>query len=47
MPVMAKVVEMFATLNFDGDVNDDILLKIKNIILDFSSSGKLIIFKDC
>ena len=47
MPVMAKVVEMFAALNFKGDVNDDILLKIKNIILDFSSSGKLIIFKDC
>lgn len=47
MPVMAKVVEMFAALNFEGDVNDDILLKIKNIILDFSSSGKLIIFKDC
>ena len=47
MPVMAKVVEMFAALNFEGDVNDDILLKIKNVLLDFSSSGKLIIFKDC
>ena len=47
MPVMAKVVEMFSALNFEGDVNDDILLKIKNVLLDFSSSGKLIIFKDC
>ena len=47
MPVMAKVVEMFAALNFEGDVNDDILLQIKNVLLDFSSSGKLIIFKDC
>ena len=47
MPVKAKVVEMFATLEFDGEINDDVLARIKNIILDFSNSGKLIIFKDC
>ena len=47
MPTMAKVIEMSAAIDFDGDVTDDLLNRIKNILIDFSSSGKLLIYKDC
>ena len=47
MPTMARISEMFAAINFDGEVTEDIVNRIKNILLDFSSSGKLIVFKDC
>ena len=47
MPTMARISEMFAAINFDGEVTEDIINRIKNILLDFSSSGKLIVFKDC
>lgn len=47
MPIMAKVIEMSAAIDFDGDVTDDLLNRIKNILIDFSSSGKLLIYKDC
>ena len=47
MPMMAKITEMFSVINFDGEVTEDILDKIKKILIDFSSSGKLIVYKDC
>ena len=47
MPMMAKITEMFSAINFDGEVTDDILDRIKKILIDFSSSGKLIVYKDC
>lgn len=47
MPIMAKITEMSAAIDFDGDVTDDLLNRIKNILIDFSSSGKLLIYKDC
>ena len=47
MLLMAKVSEIFGAINFDGEVNDDIINRIKNILLDFSSVGKVIVFKDC
>ena len=47
MPIMAKITEMFSVINFDGEITNDILDKIKKILIDFSSSGKLIIYKDC
>lgn len=47
MPLMAKVAEIFGAINFDGEVNDEIINRIKNILLDFSSVGKIIVFKDC
>jgi len=47
MPLMAKVSEIFGAINFDGEVNEDIINRIKNILLDFSSVGKIIVFKDC
>lgn len=47
MPTMARISEIFAAINFDGEVTEDIINRIKNILLDFSSSGKLIVFKDC
>lgn len=47
MPLMAKVSEIFGAINFDGEVNDDVINRIKNILLDFSSVGKIIVFKDC
>lgn len=47
MPGMAKVIEMFTAIDYEGDLTEDILNRIKNIIIDFSSSGKLKAFKDC
>ena len=47
MPTMAKITEMSAAIDFDGDVTDELLNRIKNILIDFSSSGKLLIYKDC
>ena len=47
MPAMAKVVEVLSAINFKGDITEDVLSRIKNILLDFSSIGKLIVFKDC
>lgn len=47
MPIMAKVAEMSIAIDFDGDVTDELLDRIKNILIDFSSSGKLLIYKDC
>lgn len=47
MPTMAKIIEMFSVINFDGEVTGDILDRIKKILIDFSSSGKLIVYKDC
>jgi hypothetical protein len=47
MPLMAKVTEIFNAVNFDGEVDDEIINRIKNILLDFSSVGKIIVFKDC
>lgn len=47
MPMMAKITEMFSAINFDGEVTDDVLNRIKKILIDFSSSGKLIVYKDC
>ena len=47
MPTMARIVEMFAAIDFDGEIADDTINRIKNILLDFSNSGKLMIFKDC
>ena len=47
MPTMAKITEMSAAIDFDGDVTDELLSRIKNILIDFSSSGKLLIYKDC
>ena len=45
--MMAKINEMFSAINFEGEVTGDILNRIKNILIDFSSSGKLIVYKDC
>ena len=47
MPGMAKAIEMFTAIDYEGDLTEDILNRIKNIIIDFSSSGKLKAFKDC
>lgn len=47
MPTMAKITEMSTAIDFDGDVTDELLSRIKNILIDFSSSGKLLIYKDC
>lgn len=47
MPIMAKVMEMSATIDFDGDITNELLNRIKNVLIDFSSSGKLLIYKDC
>lgn len=47
MPTMARIVEMFSAIDFDGEIADDTINRIKNILLDFSNSGKLMIFKDC
>lgn len=47
MPTMAKVVEMFSAIDFEGDIQEDTIERIKNILLDFSSVGKLIAFKNC
>jgi hypothetical protein len=47
MPIMAKVAEMSTAIDFDGDITDELLNRIKNILIDFSSSGKLLIYKDC
>ena len=47
MPTMAHISEVFAAIDFEGDASEEVLERIKNILLDFSSSGKLIIFKDC
>jgi hypothetical protein len=38
---------MFSAIDFDGEVTDDILDRIKKILIDYSSSGKLIVYKDC
>ena len=47
MPVMAKVSELFEVFEFEGDVTEDLLHRIKNILLDYSTAGKLLVFKDC
>ena len=47
MPTMARIVEIFSAIDFDGDITEDTVNRIKNILLDFSNSGKLMIFKDC
>jgi hypothetical protein len=47
MPTMARIVEIFSAIDFDGDIAEDTVNRIKNILLDFSNSGKLMIFKDC
>lgn len=47
MPTMAKVAALFSALEFEGEVTPEILSKIQNILLDFSSVGKLIVFKQC
>jgi len=47
MPTMARVVEMFSAIDFEGEIQEDTIERIKNILLDFSSVGKLIAFKDC
>ena len=47
MPAMSKMIELFTAIDYDGEVNEEILTRIKNILLDFSSTGKLIMIKDC
>lgn len=47
MPEMSRTVEMFKAFEFEGEITPEILGRIKNILLDFSSIGKLIAFKDC
>ena len=47
MPAMAKVIEMFSAVDYEGELTEDILNRIKNIIIDLSNSGKLKAFKDC
>ena len=47
MPTMARMIEMFSAIDYDGKAPDDIISRIKNILIDFSNSGKLLIFKDC
>lgn len=47
MPEMSRTVEMFKAFEFEGEITPEILDRIKNILLDFSSIGKLIAFKDC
>lgn len=47
MPAMVKTVDMITAITFDGEITDEILNKIKNLLIDFSSSGKLLIYKDC
>lgn len=47
MPEMAKIAEIFAAIDYEGEVNEEIINRIKNILLNFSSVGKLIVFKDC
>ena len=44
---MAKVIAMFSAIDYEGELTEDILNRIKNIIIDFSNSGKLKAFKDC
>lgn len=47
MPTMARIAEIFAAIDYEGDLTDDVITRIQNILLDFSSVGKLIVFKDC
>ena len=47
MPAMSKVIAMFSAIDYEGELTEDILNRIKNIIIDFSNSGKLKAFKDC
>jgi hypothetical protein len=47
MPVTAKIVNIISTIDFDGEVTDKLLNEIKNILIDFSDSGKLFIYKVC
>lgn len=47
MPEMSKIAEIFTAIDYEGTLNDEILTRIKNILLDFSSTGKLIMIKDC
>ena len=47
MPIIAKVMEMSTAIDFNGDITNELLNRIKNVLIDFSSSGKLLIYKDC
>lgn len=47
MPELAKELELLSVLEFEGEVTEDIIKRIQNLLLDFSISGKLIAFKNC
>ena len=47
MPQAAKQLEIFSALTFEGNATEDTVSRIKNIILDLYSTGKLFVVKDC
>lgn len=47
MPKMGKLIELSSAVSYEEELDASIVERIKNILLDLSSAGKLMIFKDC
>jgi hypothetical protein len=49
MPVMIKTFEMMSAIDFDEDedISEELVERIKNVLLDLSSAGKIIALIDC